>query len=135
MQVDKNSWHIRFLSFVSKTDARNFQRYGTTLCEYVQALMKGVFVTIIGALVAALTAFALVIDPVVFFTVDGYEGLGGMGLLVDAFFLLLVAHYFVSEKILSAEWKEPIFVTYIKAKKNKYCPFVEIVDSTEKEHE
>ena len=127
MQINRTSWLYRWAYFFAPAWYRTNQ---VNLCPFfwrVVLVVPLIWLTILGTL--SLILFALFIIPV---QVLGWEGLLiAPSILVAASFILRSISK-IQERYLRSQpkvFREPnILVEYIKAKKAKFCPRIDIVD-------
>lgn len=136
MKISTKSWHFRLNQLVNENKAGEILMFGTTLCPYFWLTVRSLLS--IGMYLALLVALFIILiaAPVAFYWYP--SALGGAGLIIwgvaAVMYLLTVFPKQVAEWLnkkypgeTTIEKKPNILVEYIKAKKAKFCPIVEVV--------
>lgn len=156
MKVNKNSWHYKLMDYWDyKIIYRLNLDYNVTLCQYfwtvVGAILQSVgFAAMIVVAIAVFVslAFAIIIAPInylltAYFGVpELYEGLGAVTIFLFWVVIPLVGgieEYHrgnikgipdwmrsTSKEVVKKEKKPNLAWEYIKAKKRKVCPFIQL---------
>ncbi|UOX40353.1 hypothetical protein OBDJBBDK_00029 [Aeromonas phage AhFM11] len=137
MKINTKSWHYRFL--------RNLDtNIPTSLCPYFWKVVFLLLMCIFG--LSMFTAFMWVIGDklltaygVIF---DGWftravvpfaTGFGFCALAIASVAGIVVGYYWTKENFKPPYKEEPLIISFIKAKKAKFCPHLEFEDMSEKE--
>jgi hypothetical protein len=156
MKVNKSSWHYRLMNYFNFkiTDDLDYNR-NVTLCRYfwnvvgsLISLLGGVLVGIAVAGIMCLALFAFLIAPISYLT-QSYFGFGwdfatDLGFIMIWIIWVIVPFFMGLEATIKGNMKvfpnwmkikppEPapdnkpnLLVEYVKAKKSKFCPLIEL---------
>lgn len=138
MIIRKNSWHFKVVDFYDNVYTWQIERKGTTLCDYFWKVVESLMAIIISGLTLAalITSFVfiLVITPVLVLFV-GTTSSAILGVVPVSGFLWAciiagcIAAFVQQNSSPSVKKKEPgLIMSYIRAKKQKFCPRVEVKD-------
>lgn len=138
MKVSRDSWHYKILMDEHKLKTRN----GVSLCLYFWMVVFNIFAwCLIGVLAPAVACVFLGIvyltGYVWYFMVAGWFGVGSfdtnaieMSFIINSIFLVIwifsmFVRYNNKEKD-KQKSSDNLFVEYVKAKKRKVCPLIEV---------
>lgn len=158
MKVNKSSWHYRLMNYFNFDIISDLRYGGkVTLCKYfwnvigsIITLLGAILLSIAGIFVASILLLSVVIAPISYLT-QAYFGFGwdfaselGVGLIWILWVVipLGIGVQSVAQKQMKVfpAWmkislpetvpntKPNILVEYVKAKKNKFCPIIEVSD-------
>ncbi|MNF89969.1 hypothetical protein D3C85_374750 [compost metagenome] len=135
MHISKNSWHFRFLNKWEPSKARRIKSEGTTLCSYfwliVWELLLVTLVALTALVVCASLCFILLYAPVAafLFGLPDLVAPATIGLIVWSMTLGSLAYeWYKRSSKRHAVVKEPGLVrSYVRARKDKFCPIVKVV--------
>lgn len=133
MKINENSWHFRLVRFNSYYKARDLREYGGSFCSYFWSVVWAFLACTARFVLCLLIGWLFIYQPVSYLWAPTDEKLVMIILWVAAITIanLVGLMIFIKNKIpkkKKIENKEPnILVEYIRAKKQKFCPIIEIV--------
>lgn len=143
MEINPTSWHFRAIKYAYRMKAYDYQQWGTTLCGYFWSVFFACLTIFAKLLVVFFILWLLVYNPISYLWAPTVEKLMiaiiwgcALGFAVFAFggMYLIQKYRSWSEKRPVKKQKQPnILVEYIKARKEKFCPIVKIVDPNKKD--
>lgn len=138
MIIKKNSWHFKLVEKMNSNKAWEYQRFNTTLCEYMRTVFFSLLTVFLTVILCLIMGYFLVGAPI-YTVVTGVlapalEGSVLMWLLI--LFGVLAAGCSKLVDWLMATYQETcdfgkpkqpgIISAYLKARKEKYCPIIKV---------
>lgn len=130
MKINKDSWHYRFWAWTYRFISSSTPPYSTDLCGYCQRIFwSGFFLTLSGSLIMTLFgAFLFLIF---------YQGLwlntANTLAIFGVLFVIGATGYLFYRYKQRDHYREPGLVSlWMKARKKRFCPFLEFVESSDK---
>lgn len=133
-KISENSWHFRLLKRVYPKKTKEFLYFKRTgLCEYFWAVVIHSAIFVVGLAVQLLMigmfGYVMVVLPILYFVTGEEAGLAIMILeaivATTGVVIAGVLYYMSNIKEKQKPKQDSLFVAYIKAKKEKFCPMVE----------
>ncbi|UPW35833.1 hypothetical protein QE320_gp031 [Pseudomonas phage EM] len=136
MKINRKSWHFKLHTMVD-SPIYNQMAYGSgtvTLCSYfwqtVLAILLFASFTGGASIVATSVAYALIIGPATGYILGGSLAvIGFIWIAIAAVFYGITVFYRLGKLLnKTSSSKDSILMAYIRAKKEKFCPIVELED-------